>query len=65
MIIGNLNNFYSFDFYPNIFAIFICWDRVFKGLKDKPVRLIQIAGPLAFAVAFQFVVIAWQIPDIL
>jgi hypothetical protein len=55
MVIGNFNYFDAFDFYPNVFAIWVGGNRIFVRLKNQPVRLVKVASPLSLSVAYKFV----------
>src|SRR5690606_34146602 len=64
VVIGDLYDFHSFDFKPDIFAIFVCRYRIFVWLKNHAVWLFKVAGPLPFAIAFEFVVVTGKVTNI-
>ncbi len=62
MIVYYFYNFYTFDFHPNILAMFVIWNRVFMRCKNQSIRLVQIASPLSLPVIGKFMKITWQVP---
>ena len=64
MIIHNFYYFYSFYLYPDILAIFVCWNRVFVRLKYQPIRLVEVTAPLPFPIFPQLMVVPRQVTHI-
>ena len=65
VIVLNFNNLYTFNLYPNILSIRICWYRILMWLKNKPIWIVKAASPLSFSVTFQIMKVSWQVSHIL
>jgi len=52
--------FHSSDFYPQIPSVTVLWNGILVWYEDQPIWLVEVASPLPFAVASEFVVMAWE-----
>ncbi len=65
MVINNFHNINPYYLRPNKSMIFIFGYGFVRRSENQTIWLVQIAGPLAFPVVCQFVIMTWQITHIL
>ena len=65
VIVSDLNHFYTRDFQPNVFSIFISGDGHLMWYKNQPIRLVEVASPLSLAIPCELVIMTGQMSNIL